>query len=140
MYITMSMMAAGARVPIAPPAPGMVPAGPPFALNPEQIAMTTVIDYASLEGHQVFREGSKSLYSDSNKFALTSDWIQSFLQSLKIHGGINGWDVRVNVGNAVVPEFKSLINSYSEILLQQIQDPVENGIIIKISNANRQTI
>jgi hypothetical protein len=39
--------------------------------------------YSSSEGQHLFCEGTKSLYSDSNKFALTSDWIQSFLQTRK---------------------------------------------------------
>jgi hypothetical protein len=62
MVITAGVMAAGAGVvvPIAPPAPGMVPVAPPFALNSGQIAMTTVIDYTSLEGQHIFREGVKT--------------------------------------------------------------------------------
>jgi hypothetical protein len=51
MVITMGAMAAGAGivVPIAPPAPGMVPVAAPFALNPGKINMTTVIDCTSLQ-------------------------------------------------------------------------------------------
>jgi hypothetical protein len=58
MVIIANVMAAGAGVvvPIASPAPGMVPVAPPFALNPGQIAMTTVIDYTSSEGQHIFEK------------------------------------------------------------------------------------
>jgi hypothetical protein len=120
MVIMMSTAATGAGIvlPIAPPAPGITP--PPFALNPGQIAMTTVIDYTSLEGQCIFGDFSKSLFPDSSKFALTLDRIQSFLQSLKVYGSLNRWDFCVNVGMLLIPDIKSLINSYRKITLQQI--------------------
>jgi hypothetical protein len=133
MVITMQVMATGAGVvlPIAPPAPGMVPVAPPFAINPGQIAMTTVIDYTSSEGQRIFREGAKSLFPESNKFALTADRIQTFLQSLKVRGSLNGWDFRVNTGTLLIPEFKSLVDSYGEITLDQIRETVRDDIMAR---------
>jgi hypothetical protein len=92
----------------APPVAMTTP--PVFALNPGQVAMTTIINYNSSEGQRVFREGTKSLFTDSNKFALTADRIQPFLQTLKARGSINGWDFGVNVGTAAAPVRKNLID------------------------------
>ena len=114
-------------VAIAPPAPGMIPPRP-FALNPGQVAMTTVIDYTSSEGQRIFREGSKSLFGESNKFGLTADRIQPFLQSLKARGNLNGWDFNVNVGTPLTPVYKNLVDSYGEIPLQRIRETVELDI------------
>jgi hypothetical protein len=90
--------------------------------------MTTVIDYTSSEGQCLFCEGTKSLYSDSNKLALISDQIQSFLQTLKVPGSLNGWDFNVNIGTTAVAVYKNLIDSYGEILLQHISQTVADEI------------
>ncbi|MGL5918059.1 MAG: hypothetical protein ACRCYM_02330, partial [Cetobacterium sp.] len=108
---------------MAPPVPPAV-----FALNPGQIAMTTIIDYSSSEGQRVFREGTKSLFTDSNKFALTADRIQPFLQSLKARGSINGWDFRVNVGTVAAPVYKNLVDNFGEIPLDKIKETVRDEI------------
>jgi hypothetical protein len=124
-------------VAIAPPAPGMIPA-PAFALNPGQVAMATTIDYTSSEGQRMFREGSKPLFGESNKFGLTADRIQPFLQSLKARGNLNGWDFSVNVGTPLTATYKNLVDSYGEIPLQRIQETVENEIQ-GLSTRRRQT-
>jgi hypothetical protein len=115
---------------LAPPTmrlvPGAGPVLPTFALNPGQIAMTTVMDYSSSKEQRLFCKGIKSLYSDSNKFALTSDWIQSFLQSLKAHGSLNGWNFSVNVGTPAVAVYNNLIDSYGEITLENIHQTVKH--------------
>jgi hypothetical protein len=100
-------------VPYLPPlaVPPVVPAvpGPPgapifaaFALNPGQVAMGTVIGYTTSEGQQIFWESTKSLFAKSNKFALSADRIQPFLQTLKARGIVNGWDFNVSVGDVIV--------------------------------------
>jgi hypothetical protein len=116
--------------PVVPPPP--VPPGPPvaavFALNPGQVAVHTVIDYTTSEGQRIFRESTKPLFAESNKFALSADRIQSFLQTLKARGSVNGWNFNVNVGDAIAPSYKSLVDHFGEIPLSKIRDTVENEI------------
>ena len=71
------------------------------------------------------------MFPESNKFGLTADRIQTFLQSLKVRGGLNGWDFRVSTGTAALPEFKSLVDSYGEITLDQIRDTVRDDIMAR---------
>jgi hypothetical protein len=113
-------------VPPPPPLPG-APA-PVFALNPGQVATHTVIDYTTSEGQRIFRESTKPLFTESNKFALSADRIQSFLQTLKARGSVNGWNFNVNVGDATAPSYKSLVDHFGEIPLSKIRDTVENEI------------
>jgi hypothetical protein len=122
----------------APPATGLVPGAgsvlpppprPMFALNPGQVTMTTIIDYSSSEGQRVFREATKSLFSESNKFALNADRIQSFLQTLKARGSLNGWNFDVSTGTtARGGPYKNLVDSYGELTLEQIRFTVEHEI------------
>jgi hypothetical protein len=116
-------------------APPVVPAPPPglpvvaaFALNPGQVAVHTVIDYTTSEGQRIFRESTKPLFAESNKFALSADRIQSFLQTLKARGSVNGWDFSVNVGDPAAPSYKSLVDHFGEIPLAKIRDTVEHEI------------
>ena len=87
-------------VPHLPPVvvPPVVAAPPPvlpvvagFALNPGQVAMGTVIDYATSEGQRIFRESIKPLFAESIKFTLSADRIQPFQQTLKARGSVNNY-------------------------------------------------
>ena len=71
------------------------------------------------------------MFPESNKFALTADQIQTFLQSLKVRGSLNGWDFCVNTGTLLIPEFKSLVDSYGEITLDQIRETVRDDIMAR---------
>lgn len=71
------------------------------------------------------------MFPESNKFALTADRIQTFLQSLKVRGSLNGWDFRVNIGTVEAPAFKSLVDSYGEITLDQIRETVRDDIMAR---------
>ena len=59
---------------------------------------------------------------------MSADRIQSFLQTLKARGSVNGWNFNVNVGDATAPSYKSLVDHFGEIPLAKIQATVEHEI------------
>ena len=104
-------------------APAPLPAAPPvayFGLTPAR-ANGTVINYTTREGMTLYRDATKPLYSEGDKyFGLGSEVLHPVLSRLERRAQDSGWTILDIVTDTTLGTTRSLLTQYGEVTLEHV--------------------